>query len=131
MAGTATLTVQVNYAAPISGSPTSFKVTVRREYTALLGGEIAIPTGFAGSFDVPFGLMDNADGFLIRNNTNQGIGVNLNDNGEIFTLAPGGEFGQANGDTQATIPLTEIALGTTETQQAGNNKIAFYTLQRA
>jgi hypothetical protein len=134
MSNTLTQTATLQYDPAIGPTPRTMKIVKQLAVgsgvaLSLIGGTWPIPEGFSGTIALP-PLNGLIAGFVMRNDSNQALGVMFNGPSVLFNLPPGAETFQLNPSVPA-VPLTQISLATTTTQGAGANQIHFYLVERA
>jgi hypothetical protein len=128
------LTAQLTYDPAIPPTPRTMKVIKDLEIgsgtaLSLIGGTWPIPEGFSGTIDLP-PLNGRIAGFVVRNDTNQPLGVYFNGDGPQWELVPGAEMGEIQ-PTAPSVLLASVSLATTVEQDSGANQIRFYMVERA
>jgi hypothetical protein len=134
MSNTLRMTAQLSYDPALPPTPRTMKIVKdlaigSGQALSLIGGTWPIPVGFSGSILLPF-LNERIAGFVIRNDTNQPLGVELNGDGPQFNLQPGAEMFEIS-PTAPTVQLQDILLDTTVEQDGGPNQIRFFIVERA
>ena len=134
MAGTLKLTSSVAYVPEFASGSTTLKIIKNLGFTGVIGGEYTIPVGTTNGtlLDIPSGLLETVDGFVIRNDSDQELTVYINEIGPLNNLVPGAVMFMQNPSTSdpVSLPITSLALMTSETQSTLVNKISYFVAER-